>query len=391
MEITGSKRVNSLGSYAFAAIDEKVEELKQQGLEPVDFGVGDPTETPAELVREATRMGIEKFKSRGYPPYAGRRDYRDAVCAWMQRRFGVELDPVKETCATIGSKESIFHFPEAIIDPGDIVLCPDPGYPPYARGTLFAEGVPHFLPLRPGNRFLPDLDAIPSELARRAKIFWLTHPNSPAGTIAPPEYLRQWIDFCQRHEIIAASDEAYTEIYFTEEPTHSALEYGRDGVVVFQSLSKRSAMTSYRVGWVCGDERIVALFRKVKTNIDSGTPWFVQEGAIAALGDEQHVHEMRERYRAKRDVLVEAFAAVGCPRSEPEASLYIWQRAPEGWTAMDLAEKLLDPAIAAVTIPARYLTSLPAEEHEGAPYVRLALVPHLEDCQKVARAMVENW
>ncbi|MFQ5654245.1 MAG: aminotransferase class I/II-fold pyridoxal phosphate-dependent enzyme [Planctomycetota bacterium] len=389
MEITGSKRLRNLGEYAFAAIDARVSELEAEGKAVVDFGVGDPTLPTPEIVRRATAEGIDRWRSAGYPPYDGTAAFREAVAAWTRRRFGVELDPRREICSSIGSKEAIFHFPEAILDPGDLVILPDPGYPPYSRGTLFAEGEPYPVPIREENGFLPDLDAIPTEVARRAKVFWLTHPNSPAGRVAPPDYLGRWIDYCRRHGIIAASDEAYSEIYFTEEPPHSALELGREGVVVFQSLSKRSAMTGYRIGWVAGDKRIIALFRKVKTNIDSGTPFFVQEGAIAALGDETHVAQTRSGYRARRDLLVRAFERAGCPRSEPEATLYIWQRVPPGLSSTHFAERLLDPRIAAVTIPSAALRALPGEGLGGAEHVRLTLVPSLEDCKRVARAIEE--
>lgn len=387
MEIIGSKRLSSLPAYAFAAINEKIQKLRDEGGHPIDFGVGDPTQPTPEIIRRATIEGVERWKSGGYPPYNGTAEFLEAVAVWNKRRFGIDLHPEREICSSIGSKEAIFNFPEAVLDPGDLVLLPDPGYPPYARGTLFAEGVPHYLPVLADEDFLPDLDAIPADVARRAKIFWLTHPNSPAGKVAPPEFLKRWIDFCQRHDIIAASDEAYTEIYFTDEPPHSALEYGREGVVVFQSLSKRSAMTGYRVGWVAGDERVVKLFRQVKTNVDSGTPYFVQDAGIAALSDESHVEEMRLGYRRRRDVLVDAFEAAGCPRCEPEGALYIWQRAPEGMDAQQFAEALLDPSVAAVTIPGSALCIRPDLHSDGCPYVRLALVPSLEDCEKVAQAI----
>lgn len=386
MEVHGSKRLNSLGVYAFAAINEKVEELKAQGLTPVDFGVGDPTLPTPELIRRATIDGVERWKSGGYPPYVGTMEFRQKVADWNRQRFGIDLNPATEICSSIGSKEGIFNFPEAILDPGDLVLIPDPGYPPYARGTLFAEGEPYYVPILAQNDFLPDLDSIPADVAKRAKIFWLTQPNSPTGKVASPDYMKRWIAFCQKHDIIAASDEAYTEIYFGE-PPHSALEYGRDGVVVFQSLSKRSAMTGYRIGWVAGDERIIKLFCKVKTNVDSGTPLFVQDAAVAALSDEKHVDAMRDSYRELRDLLVEAFVDAGCPRCEPEAAMYIWQRAPEGVTAMQFAEALLDPRIAAVTVPGELLCLDPSKHEDGCPFVRLALVPTPEECQRVAQAI----
>ncbi len=382
----GSDRLNRLSAYAFAAIQERVADLTARGLAPVDFGVGDPTLPTPDLIRRACVAGIEEHRGAGYPPYRGTAGFRRAVAEWTERRFGITLDPEMEVCSSIGSKEAIFNFPEAILNPGDIALVPDPGYPPYARGTLFAEGVVHPLPILGANDFLPDLEAIPDDVAARAKIFWLTHPNSPSGKVAPPEFLKRWIEWCRERNIIAASDEAYSEIYFGD-PPHTALEYGREGVVVFQSLSKRSAMTGYRIGWVAGDPAIVKAFEKVKTNVDSGTPFFIQEAGIAALSDESHVEGFRAHYRKLRDRLVDAFERAGCPRCEPEATLYIWQKAPEGMTSLQFAERLLDPKISAVTTPSSLLRSGDAEEPLEEAYVRLSLVPSIEDCERVAAAI----
>lgn len=379
----GSTRLQQLSAYAFAAIQEKVAALREQGLKPVDFGVGDPTLPTPERIRRACAEAIEARAASGYPPYRGCAEFREAVARWTRGRFGVDLDPETEICSSIGSKEAIFHFPEAILDPGDIALVPDPGYPPYARGTLFAEGRVHAMPILAAHDFLPDLDAIPDEVAERARICWLTHPNSPTGKVAPPAYIERWISWCRERDIIAASDEAYSEIYFGD-PPRTALEFGREGVVVFQSLSKRSAMTGYRIGWVAGDPAVISQFQKVKTNVDSGTPYFIQDAGVAALSDETHVAEFREHYRRLRDRLVNAFEAAGCPRCEPEATLYIWQKAPEGMSSVEFAEALLHPEILAVTTPSSILRSDPEPERPEDAYVRLSLVPSIEDCERVA-------
>ena len=245
------------------------------------------------------------------------------------------------------------------------------------------------MPILASNDFLPDLDAIPDSVAEKARICWLTHPNSPTGKVASAEYLERWITWCRERNIIAASDEAYSEIYFGE-PPHTALEFGREGVVVFQSLSKRSAMTGYRIGWVAGDTQIVKQFEKVKTNVDSGTPFFIQEAGIAALSDETHVAGFRDHYRGLRDRLVDAFEKAGCPRCEPEATLYIWQKAPAGMSSIEFAEKLLHPEIAAVTIPSSILRSDPTPEAPEDAFVRLSLVPSPEACDRVARGIEEH-
>jgi len=384
MNIFASKRVQSIGAYAFAEVDKQVGILREKGITPIDFGVGDPTNPTPSFIIEALHEGAIKRASSGYPSYAGAPEFRKAAAAWFERRFGVRLDPRTEITASIGSKEAVFNFHEGFIDPGDVVIIPSPGYPPYTRGTLFAEGRPYYVPLTEKNGFLPDLDAIPKDVLVKAKSMWINYPNSPSGRIAPPEFFKRAVEFGRKHEIIIASDEAYTEIYFKEKP-HSILEFGREGVVVFQSMSKRSAMTCYRVGFVAGDKRIIELFKKVKMNIDSGTATFIQDAAIAALSDEKHVDEMRAEYTVKRNIMVEAFKAAGLPDCAPEATIYIWQKCPKGISSVDFAKSLLAPEIAMVTTPGAWLGDRMADgSNPGEGYVRLALVPTIEETKKAA-------
>lgn len=379
-----SRRLAGLGSYAFAEVDREVARLRARGIEPIDFGVGDPTVPTPELVRAATAAALETRRSAGYPSYVGEAAFRAAVSAWSQRRFGVTLDADTEVSSTAGAKEAVFHFHEAVVDPGDLVLCPSPGYPPYSRGALFAEGEPYHLPLLAERGFLIDLGAIPAAVARRAKVLWINYPNSPSGAVAPRSFLQEVLEFAASYDLIIASDEAYSEIYFGAPPP-SMLNLSKERVLAFNSLSKRSAMTCYRVGWVAGDPDLVALFRKVKTNIDSGTPTFIQDGAAAALEDETHVRAFREEYRRKRDLLCAALAAAGLPDCRPEATLYVWQRVPEHLSAVEFATALLQPEIRIVTTPGPWI----AEANPGAPnpgegYVRFALVPSLADTERAA-------
>lgn len=385
MEIRPSRRLSSLTSYAFAAVDEKVAELKRKGISPIDFGVGDPTIATPEFIRRAVQKGVDARAESGYPSYVGAPEYREAVAGWMKRRFGVALDPATEVCSSIGSKEAIFHFPEAILDPGDVVLCPSPGYPPWSRGTRFAEGVPHFMPLDAQSGFVPDLARVPASVLAKARILWVNYPNNPTGAVAPDGFYEEAYRFAQKHGLILASDEAYSELYFTLKPTRSALEVAKDGVIVFQSLSKRSAMTGHRVGWVCGDRRLVELFKKFKTNIDSGTATFVQDGAIAALSDETHVAAMRDMYRAKRDTIVSALSAAGLERCEPAGTIYVWQKVPEGMGSVDFATRLLDPKIAIVATPGAWISDLcDGGVNPGEGYVRFALVPGEAEIRRAA-------
>jgi LL-diaminopimelate aminotransferase len=391
MSVPIAARVRALPDYPFAIVDEEVRRLRAEGASPVDFGVGDPTIPTPPLVREAGHRGIEARAASGYPSYVGAPEFREAVAAWTKRRFGVSLDPEREITSTIGSKEGIFHFPLAFVDPGDVVLCPSPGYPPYARGALFAGGVPWFVPLLRENDFLPDLDAIPEEVRRRAKILWLNYPNSPTGATAPPEFLERAVAWGRAHGILVANDEAYSEIHYAPAPPRSILEFGKTGVVAFQSMSKRSAMTGWRVGWVAGDPAAIEAFRKVKTNVDSGTPTFVQDAAIAALSDETHVRATIEEYRRKRDLLARSFVEMGLPDCTPEAAIYLWQRLPEGLGAVEFARRLLDPKVAVVATPGPWIADrCPDGSDPGEGYVRFALVPSYEATREACRRLREN-
>ncbi|MBN1283096.1 MAG: aminotransferase class I/II-fold pyridoxal phosphate-dependent enzyme [Proteobacteria bacterium] len=383
MAIEVSRRLGSLTGYPFAEIDARVAGLRGQGVDVIDFGVGDPTEPTPEVVRRAIKESVDRHAAGGYPSYVGAPEFREAIAAWTRRRFGVELDPATEISASIGSKEAVFNFPEAFVNPGDLVIAPNPGYPPYARGTRFAEGEVHRVNLLAENAFLPDLDSIPKDVARRARIMWVNYPNNPTGAVCGIDFLKRCVEFGRENGIIIASDEAYTENYYGAAP-HCMLEAGREGVVVFQSLSKRSCMTGYRVGWVAGDRQIVSAFKKLKTNIDSGTPTFIQDAAIAALSDEGHVEDLRALYREKRDIMVDSFVRAGLAECRPDATLYIWQRIPEGISSVEFAKALLDPAIAVVATPGNWISEETPEGNPGEGYVRLALVPTVEQCQKAA-------
>lgn len=388
MTIRPSRRVASLGAYAFAEVDASVQRLRAQGVDVIDFGVGDPTDPTPALVREAGKAAVDARARSGYPSYVGDPGFRKAAADWMRRRFGVPLDPEREVTSTIGSKEAIFHFPLGILDPGDVVLIPSPGYPPYARGTLFAGGTPWFYPVTKANRWLPDLGSIPDEVARRARILWINYPNSPSGALAPLSFLREAAAWCRERGIVLASDEAYSEFHFGDERPASALEAGTEGVVAFFSLSKRSYMTGWRIGWVAGDAAAVALFRKVKTNIDSGTPTFVQDAAAAALGDEAHVEAMRREVRTRRDVLCGALRGIGLEDCTPPATLYVWQKGPPGMASVEFAKRLLDPAVALVTTPGSWISDpLPDGSNPGEGYVRFALVPSLDDTRSAAERL----
>ena len=389
MKIQISEKLAGISNYAFAEVDNEVAKLKRLGITPIDFGVGDPKEATPEIVRNAIKKAVDARKSSGYPSYNGSDEYRQDVSRWSKKRFGISLDFNKEIVSTIGAKEAVFNFPQAFLNAGDYVISPNPGYPPYEKGTLFANGRTHFVPLMKENDFLMDLRNIPGEIVKKTKILWVNYPNNPTGAVATEQFFKEVVDFGSDNNIIIASDECYSEIYFGKKP-HSILEYAKEGVVAFQSLSKRSCMTGYRVGWVAGDENVISAFKKLKPNIDSGTPTFIQDAAIAALRDEKHVEKMRNDYKKKRDVLVETFNSIGLEDCKPEATLYIWQKIPNGIDSVEFAKKLLQKDIAIVVTPGAWISNNFNGLNPGNDYVRFALVPTIQETEDAARRIKEH-
>lgn len=386
MKIEPSKRIASLGGYAFAEVDKEVSKLKSKGIDVIDFGVGDPKEPTSDFIREACKKGLDKRKSSGYPSYIGEPEFRQAIADWSRKRFNISLDTENEITSTIGAKEAVINFANGFVNPNDYVLCLNPGYPPSKIGTSFAEGKPYLMNLLEENDFYPKFDDIPAEVAKKAKILWLNYPNNPTTQTATKKFYKEAIDFAHDNDIIIASDEPYTENYYDEKPI-SILELDREGIVVFQSLSKRSNMTCYRVGWVAGDENVVKIFKKVKTNIDSGTATFIQDAAIAALKDEKHVEEMRKLYRQKRDVVIKALVKAGLPDCTPKATIYVWQKVPEKMNCVEFAKALLKDDIGIVVTPGAWISENFMGINPGQSHVRLALVPTLEQCKQAAERL----
>jgi LL-diaminopimelate aminotransferase len=384
--IRPARRIASLKGYAFAEVKTRVAKLRAQGYDVIDFGVGDPTVPTPPLVREACKRAVDARAASGYPSYEGSPELRRAIAAWLERRFGVALDPDTEITATIGAKEAVCHFQEAVVDPGDVVLCPSPGYPPYVRGAFLAEGRPHHVPVWRESGMLPDLGRVPDDVARRARLLWFCNPNAPTGRCASLDELAAIHAWAAAHDTVLASDEAYIDFYYDREPPPSMLQVSRDGVIAFFSLSKRSAMTAYRVGFAAGDRRLVELLRTVKTNVDSGVPWFVEDAAAAALGDEAHVASMRDLYHRNRDTLCAALARAGLEPCRPEGAIYVWQRVPEGMTSLEFAQRLLEPPLPIVVTPGSWIAE-PLDDgvtNPGEGYVRMALVPPPERVERAA-------
>ena len=368
IQVKKAQRIQTLPPYLYAEIDRLKREVAARGVDLINLGIGDPdTPTPAHIVARLREAAGEAQNHR-YPDYEGLLTFRQAAATWMERGYGVRLDPVTEVVSLIGSKEGIANMAVAFVDPGDVVLVPDPGYPVYHIGTQFNGGVTYRMPLRRENGFLPDLAAIPDEVAKRAKLLWLNYPNNPTAAVAPRAFLIDAIRFAERHGIILCHDAAYAEIYFGERPP-SVLELpgGRDVAIEFHSLSKTFNMTGWRVGFAAGNPELVAGLGKVKTNVDSGVFQAVQEAAIAALRSEPGVVErLRAMYRERRDVLVGGLCEIGLACDPPAGTFYVWCPVPRGQTASVLAMRCLTEAGVVVTPGNGF-----GESGEG--YIRLTL------------------
>jgi LL-diaminopimelate aminotransferase len=378
-------RLKALPPYLFAELDRKKRKKIEEGVEVIDLGVGDPDLPTPEPVVEALKRAAENPQNHRYPSYEGMRAFREAVSDWYRRRFGVELDPEREVIALIGSKEGIAHFPLAFVNPGDVVLCPDPAYPVYRIGTLFAGGQPYAVPLKEENDFLPDLGSIPQEVVDRAKIIWINYPNNPTSADATEDFYRELVRWAKKNNIIVASDNAYSEIYTGDRRPISILqvEGSREVAIEFHSLSKTFNMTGWRIGMAVGNEELVKALGKVKTNIDSGQFNAVQEAGIEALRlPESEIDKIRAVYRERRRVMTEALKSIGLTPVRSEVTFYIWTKVPQGYTSAEFAEKLLDEA-GVVCTPGNGF----GEAGEG--YFRISLTVPTEKLVEAARR-IEN-
>jgi LL-diaminopimelate aminotransferase len=362
-------RIDKLPPYLFVEISRKIAEKRAQGVDVISFGIGDPDiPTPPHVIDALVAAARDPANHR-YPETEGLPEFRRAVAEWYERRFDVSLDPEREVLSLIGSKDGIGHVALCFIDPGDVALVPDPGYPVYAVGTLFAGGEPYYLPLREENGFLPDLDAVPLDVARRAKLLWLNYPNNPTGAVADLDFFERAVAFARRYDLAVCHDGPYSEVAFDGYRPASFLQAAgaREVGVEFHSLSKTYNMTGWRIGMAVGNAAMIDALMRVKSNLDSGVPQAIQRMAIAALESPQDcIEEHNAVYQRRRDRLVEALRAVGLAVQPPRASLYIWARVPPGYTSMQFATRLLHEAGVVVTPGVGYGAA-------GEGYVRLSL------------------
>ncbi|HKP17681.1 MAG TPA: aminotransferase class I/II-fold pyridoxal phosphate-dependent enzyme [Gaiellaceae bacterium] len=368
------------GTYPFVRIERAKRDAAAAGIEIVDFGQGDPREPTDPLIRRALVDALQERM--GYPKAEGLPELREAIAGWVVRRFGVELDADTEVIPTYGSKEAIFSFAQLVVDPTgakDTVVVTEPGYPVSARGAAFAGARVESLPLLEENGFLPELDAVADW--ERVALFWVNYPNNPTGALASRAFYERLADLAAEHDFLLCSDEAYSELWFTEPPS-SALEVAdRANVVVFQTLSKRSSMTGYRSGFIAAAPDVVAALKTYRPSTGAAPQEFVQRASIVAWSDEEHVARTREAYRRKRDVLLPVLARKGWRVAASVATMYLWVEVPNGEPSESAAERLLAHGV--VVAPGAYL----GDAGEG--YVRLALVPTLAECERAAAILAE--
>lgn len=342
-----ANRLKKIPPYLFVEIEEKVKKKRQEGMDIIDFGIGDPDiPTPDVIVKEVQKQLNDPANHR-YPSSGGEPEVRRAVADWYKRRFNIDVDPDGEVCVLIGSKEGIANICRAFVNPGEKVLCPDPGYPVYSQGgSLLCDAVPVKVPLRPDRQFLPDLDSLPSD----AKMLYLNYPNNPTGAVASKEFLWKASNWCVETDTILAYDNAYSEMTFDDYSAPSILECSQgNGAIEFGSLSKTFNMTGYRVGYAVGDATLIAGLKKVKSQIDSGCSMFVQKAMIMAL-DMYKGHEKPELvkkniaiYQDRRNVLVKGLRSLGFKIEPPKGTFYLWLKVD--MPSMKFADKMLGAGI----------------------------------------------
>ncbi len=381
-----ARRVKDLPPYLFVGITRKIAEKRARGEDVISFAIGDPDiPTPQHILDRLCGAARDPANHR-YPESDGLPELRRAIATWYERRFGLKFDPDREIIPLIGSKEGIGHVALCFIDPGDVALVTDPGYPVYSVGTMFAGGHCHFLPLTEENAFLPDLDAVPDDVARKARMLWINYPNNPTSAVAGLDFFDRVVAFARKHDLAVCHDAPYTEVAFDGYRPASFLQASgaRDVGMEFHSLSKSYNMTGWRIGMAVGNAEMVGALTRVKSNLDSGIPQAIQYAAIEALlGDQTCVAEHNAIYQRRRDLVMKTVNKIGLRANPPLASLYVWARIPEGYTSLDFCSELLDTVSVVVTPGSGYGKC-------GEGYVRLSLTTP-DDRLEEGLSRLEKW
>ena len=381
-----SERMDRVPPYLFVQISRKIAEKKAHGIEVISFGIGDPDIPTPDYVIDALGEASHDASNHRYPESEGLPEFREGVAEWYHRRFGVKLDSEKEVISLIGAKEGIGHVAFCFLDAGDVALVPDPGYPVYAMGTLFAGGESYMLPLTEENGWLPNLNSIPDDVAGKAKLLWLNYPNNPTGAVADLEYYRKAIQFAENHDIAVMHDACYTEVAYDgyRPPSFLQAEGAMDVGIEFHSLSKSYNMTGWRIGMAVGNADMIDALLTIKSNLDSGVPQAVQHMAIEAMKRPlESVDERNVVYQARRDRIVPILKDMGMKVESPKAGLYIWAGVPEGYASAEFAEKLLEDTDVLMIPGGNYGAA-------GEGYVRLSITLQ-DDLIDKALDRVSDW
>ncbi len=373
-------RLSALPPYVFARLDELKARAREQGLDLIDLGMGNPDgPTPLPVV-EAAKRAISDVANHGYPPFEGTASFRTAITDWYAHRYGVQLDPSSEALPLLGSKEGITHLAMAYINPGDLVLVPTPAYPAHFRGPAIAGGNIYDLPLSPATNWLIDFDAIPEAVARQAKALFFNYPNNPTAATAPREFFEKAVEFAHRYQVLLVHDLCYAELAFDGYQPTSLLEIpgGKEVGVEFHTLSKTYNMAGWRVGFVVGNSQIIQGLRTLKTNLDYGIFAALQQAAEAALAlPDNYLNEVQTRYSTRRDFLISEFESLGWNVDKPRATMYLWVPCPPDSTSTDFALSVLQETGVVVT-PGN------AFGRGGEGYIRVSLIA---DCDRLGEAM----
>ena len=381
-----AKRVEELPPYLFAQISKVIAAKKARGIDVVTFGIGDPDlPTPPHVLAALHRAADDPANHR-YPESEGLPRLRQAIADWYERRFEVAFDAEREALALIGSKEGIAHMALTLIDPGDVALVTDPGYPVYEIGTMFAGGVAVKLPLTRENGWLPDLNAIPEDLAARARVLWLNYPNNPTAAVADLAFFEKAVAWAREYDVSICHDNPYCDVAYDGYRPLSIFQApgAREVAIEFNSFSKIYNMTGWRIGMAVGNAELVDALMRVKSNIDSGIPQAIQEMAIEAVnGPQTVIADHNAIYQRRRDRIVETLRAIGLEVDPPKASLYVWAKLPEGVTSGDFAARLIEECAVVVTPGRGYGVN-------GEGYVRLS-VTIADDRMEEGLRRLRDW
>ncbi|HVP20529.1 MAG TPA: aminotransferase class I/II-fold pyridoxal phosphate-dependent enzyme [Anaerolineaceae bacterium] len=385
--IKPSTRIASFKPYFFAVLTDKINQLKTQNVDIIRLDMGSPDLPPNDFIVDVLTKNARRPDAHGYTPMGGTNNYRQAIATYYQNRFQVKLDPMRETLGLIGSKEGLFNLSQVLLNPGDVSLVPDPGYPAYTSGGIIAGAEIFYLPLRKENKFLPDLDSIPSEILKRARLLFLNYPNNPTGAIAPIEFFQKAIEFGRSHNIVIAHDAPYVDICFDGYIAPSILQVpgAKEVAVEFNSLSKAYNMGGWRLGMVVGNPQVIGFLHTYKSQMDTSHFGPMMDAGVAALtGDQTWLEERNDIYRYRRDIVLSGLRKAGFSADTPPAAIYVWAQLPAGQTdSMDFCDRMLRE-IGVSTTPGIVFGN------SGEGYIRISL-GIATDRVKVAMDRIVNW